>query len=121
MKRMIGFTCLVMHVLPVHAACPVADALVGQYGITFSGFEKQIPRVEQPAVHGVRTADLLVIPLPNKKGHVPDGFMHSALIDKERTQAWVQRKGGFIPVNEWYGPVKLTTTDLKGCVVTQYR
>lgn len=121
MKRMMAFAIIVMNMLPVRAACPAADALVREYGISFSGFKKQIPRVLQPISHGARTDNLVVIRLPNKKGDVPDGFLHSALIDKENTRVWIQRKGGFIPVNEWYGPVKIKQLDLSGCAVESYR
>jgi hypothetical protein len=69
----------------------------------------------------MRTEDLVVIRLPNKKGEVPDGFAHSAVINQENKHAWIRRKGGFVPVDEWYGPVKLETENLGGCVVEPYR
>ena len=106
---------------PAQAACTAADHLVERYGISFSGFDKPLPKAGQPRVHGARAEDLLVIRLPNRKGEVPDGFRHSALIDKEKGQAWIRRKGGFVPVDEWYGPVKLARLDLTGCAVEAYR
>jgi hypothetical protein len=106
---------------PARAACGAADRLVDTYGISFSGFEKQLPKAPRPLEHGARTEDLVVIRLPNKKGEVPDGFSHSAVIDKESKHAWIRRKGGFAPVDEWYGPVKLETLNLEGCVVEAYR
>jgi hypothetical protein len=121
MKRLLGFLAALALALPVQAACSAADRLVQAYGISFSGFTQQLPKASRPLEHGVRTDDLVVIRLPNKKGDVPDGFIHSAVIDKQNKHAWIRRKGGFVPVDEWYGPVKLETTDLGGCVVESYR
>jgi hypothetical protein len=124
MKRIVGFAVALALTLPARAAgaaCITADQLVQTYGISFSGFKKEIPKAPRPLEHGVRTADLVVIRLPNQKGDVPDGFAHSALINKDNKQAWIRRKGGFVPVDEWYGPVKLETVDLGGCVVEPWR
>ena len=121
MKRIFGFVAALALALPAQAACSAADRLVQTYGISFSGFGKPIPKAARPLEHGLRTADLVVIRLPNSKGEVPDGFAHSAVIDKENRQAWIRRKGGFVPVDEWYGPVKLEQIDLGGCVVEPYR
>jgi hypothetical protein len=121
MKRLPGFVAVLALALPARAACTAADRLVHAYGISFSGFEKPIPKASRPLEHGVRTDDLVLIRLPNKKGDVPDGFIHSAVIDKENKHAWIRRKGGFVPVDEWYGPVKLDTVNLGGCVVEPYR
>jgi hypothetical protein len=112
---------LALPALPARAACSVAEHLVATYGISFSGFAKQLPQAARPLEHGVRTADLVVIRLPNRKGGVPDGFLHSAVIDKGGKQAWIRRTGGFVPVDQWYGPVKLENLDLEGCVVEAYR
>ena len=103
------------------SACPVADLLIDIHGISFSGFDKAIPQGTPRFSHGTRTADLLVVPLPNKKGRVPDGFVHSALIDTAAKQAWIRRRGGFAHVDAWYGPVRLERVDLKGCAVEAYR
>jgi hypothetical protein len=121
MKRIPGFVAALALASPVQAACTAADRLVQAYGMSFSGFTQQRPKASRPLEHGVRTDDLVVIRLPNKKGNVPDGFIHSALIDKQNKQAWIRRKGGFLPVDEWYGPVKLETVNLGGCVVEPYR
>ena len=123
MKRIPGFAAALALALalPAQASCSAADRLVDTYGISFSGFGKPIPKAARPLEHGARTADLVVIRLPNRKGNVPDGFAHSAVINKENGRAWIRRKGGFIPVDEWYGPVKLDKIDLGGCVVEPYR
>lgn len=121
MKRILALAMALALASPAIATCPVADHLVDTYGISFSGFKKQLPEAPRPVEHGARTADLVVIRLPNQKGEVPDGFMHSALINKESKQAWIRRKGGFVPVDKWFGPVKLETTNLEGCVVEAWR
>jgi hypothetical protein len=72
---------LAMMTLPAKANCSVADALIKKYGISFSGFEVDLPRIFAPRLEGSRAEDLVVIRLVNKKGFVPDGFSHSALID----------------------------------------
>ena len=107
--------------LPAQAACTAAEHLIDAYGISFSGFAKPLPKAARPLLQGARTADLVVIRLPNRKGKVPDGFLHSALIDKGSGTVWIRRKGGFVPVDEWYGPVKLKAPDLAGCAVEAYR
>jgi hypothetical protein len=121
MKCILGLTAALVLALPAQAACTAADRLVQTYGISFSGFDKPIPKALRPLEHGVRTDKLVVIRLPNKKGDVPDGFIHSAVINQENQHAWIRRKGGFVPVDEWYGPVKLETVNLGGCVVEAYR
>jgi len=107
--------------MPARAACPVAEHLIDAYGISFSGFGKPLPKAGRPQLHGARAADLVVVRLPNRKGNVSDGFLHSALVDKGSGTVWIRRKGGFVPVDEWYGPVKLKAPDLAGCAVEAYR
>lgn len=121
MRRMVGLGAALALALPAQAACTAAERLVQAYAVSFSGFGKPIPAVPRPLEQGSRTEDLVVIRLPNGKGEVPDGFIHSALINKQHKRAWIRRRGGFVPVDEWYGPVKLETTNLEGCVVEAYR
>jgi hypothetical protein len=121
MKRILILAACSSLALPAAAACTTGERLVDAYGISFSGFKKELPKAERPLEHGVRVADLAVIRLPSPKGDVPDGFIHSAVIDKSGKRAWIRRKGGFVPVDEWYGPVKLETTNLEGCVVEAWR
>lgn len=121
MKPILGLVAVFALAPPVQAACTAAEQLVHTYGISFSGFGKPIPTAPRPLERGLRTADLVVIRLPDRKGDVPDGFAHSAVIDQGGRQAWIRRKGGFIPVDEWYGPVKLDKVDLGGCVVEPWR
>ena len=103
------------------AACPAAERLIDEYGISFSGFKKALPKVERPLERGARVEDLVAIRLPNKQGNVLDGFSHSAMVNKEKQHAWIRRKGGFIPVEEWYGPVKLAAGEIAGCRVDPWR
>ena len=121
MRRILALLAAATFALPAWAACPAADRLVDEYGISFGGFEKAIPKVAQPNAGGTRADALVVIRLPNKKGNVPDGFRHSAVVDKEKQQAWIRRRGGFVPVDEWYGPVKVEGRHLAGCVVEAWR
>jgi len=121
MKQMWSLLAMLACALPAGAACPVADQLIDTYGISFSGFEKALPETTRPLEHGARVADLVVVRLPNRKGAVPDGFLHSALINKEAKRAWIRRKGGFAPEEKWFGPVKLDSVNLQGCVVEAYK
>lgn len=121
MKRILSLAALLLLCCRTEAACPAAERLVDTYGISFSGFDKPLPKASRPLERGARTADLVVIRLPNKKGEVPDGYLHSAVLNKENGHAWIRRRGGFVPVDEWYGPVKMETTNLEGCVVETYR
>ena len=121
MKQLCALIAMLACAQTASAACPVADRLIDTYGISFSGFEKALPETARPLEHGARVVDLVVIRLPNRKGAVPDGFLHSALINKEAKRAWIRRKGGFAPEEKWYGPVKLDTVNLQGCVVEAYQ
>jgi hypothetical protein len=121
MRQILAFLIVASLALPAMAACPAADKLVDEYGIGFGGFEKAIPKVVQPVVGGTRADALVVIRLPNRKGNVPDGFRHAALVDKEKQQAWIRRRGGFVPVDEWYGPVRVDGRQLAGCAVEAWR
>ena len=121
MRSLLGFLGALTLALPAAAACTAAYRLVDDVGIGFSGFKKQLPKVARPIERGTRVDDLVVIRLPNKQGEVPDGFSHSAVINKQKQQAWIRRKGGFVYVDEWYGPVKLKQLDLGGCKVEPWR
>jgi hypothetical protein len=59
--------------------------------------------------------DLVHIALPNRKGEVPDGFVHSAVISKSLNQAWILRTGGLASVYEWYVPLAMAELNLAGC------
>ncbi|WP_211442750.1 hypothetical protein [Collimonas humicola] len=100
---------------PDRANCAVADALIGQYGISFSGFTQSLPRVALPAEQQSRPQALLTLDLPNRNGQVRDGFSHTALINKEQKRVWILRTGGFAGVYQWYGPVALPDADFAGC------
>lgn len=101
--------------LPARASCAVADALIGQYGISFSGFTQTLPRVSLPAEQQSRPQALLTLVLPNQNGQVSDGFSHTALINTAQKRVWILRTGGFAGVYQWYGPVALPAADFAGC------
>lgn len=107
MKRIVVITAAAIASGSVFASCPVADALIEECGISFSGFERPVPKAGSEPKRDARTEELMYVALPNPKGHVFDGFTHTALVDKVRRQAWIHRTGGFVGVNEWYGPVEL--------------
>lgn len=101
-----------------NAACPVADELISDYGISFSGFKKSPPKSNAPQFN--KEGDALVLNLPNKKGYTHDGYFHSAVIDVKEKRVWLHRVGGFVSVNEWYGPVKIEKINLAGCATEKY-
>ena len=121
MRLLLVFLGALTFALPAAAACPAADRLVDEVGIGFSGFKKALPKVARPSERGTRVDDLVVIRLRNKQGEVPDGFSHAAVINKKKQHAWIHRKGGFVYVDEWYGPIKLSSLDLGGCKVERWR
>jgi hypothetical protein len=94
------------------SACPMTDALVERYGISFSGFTVEIPDAQAP---DVAPGDALVrIAIPDTS-HVADGFRHSVVLDTVKKKAWILRTGGFVGVYKWYGPVDVTTMSLDDC------
>jgi hypothetical protein len=91
-------------------ACSAGNTLVKQYGVSFSGFERPIPRAQAaPPLD-----DLIAVVLPDNS-RVSDGFEHTAYIDPATKRAWILRTGGFIGVTEWYGPVDASAERLAGC------
>lgn len=102
------------------AHCQLADTLVDAYGISFSGFTKPLPKVSEHAREQMAGQALLLLSLKNPRGSVADGFEHSALIDLKNDRAWIERRGGFIGVDEWYGPVALVDYTVLGCDVARY-
>jgi len=104
-------TSLILLVLSANAwACPAGGTLVKQYGISFSGFQKPIPKAQSPQV----LDDLIAVVLPESV-QVSDGFQHTAYIDPTSKKAWILRTGGFLGVYEWYGPVDASAERLTGC------
>jgi hypothetical protein len=96
----------------------IADRLIAEYGISFLGFKKDIPKGAPP--RATSSENLILIPLPNKKGYVHDGFFHSAIIEPSRNRAWIHRIGGFPSVNEWYGPITVNGLSFEGCRIEVY-
>jgi hypothetical protein len=113
MMRAAVFAIAASAALPAWADCAVAEALIGRYGISFSGFTQALPRVSAPAEAPDKS--LLAVVLPNRNGHVADGYNHQAWINEEQKRAWILRTGGFAGVYEWYGPVALPSADFSGC------
>ena len=99
----------------VFAACPFACQLIEQYGISFSGFAKPLPRAAGNPDRSARAQEMVRIVLTDSARTVNDGFLHAALIDAAQRQAWILRTGGFAGVYEWYGPVSIDKPDLTGC------
>ena len=91
-------------------ACPAGAALAQQYGVSFSGFEKPVPKTQAPQ----SLDDFIAVVLPDGI-HVSDGFQHTAYIDPASKKAWILRTGGFLSVYEWYGPVDASAESLAGC------
>lgn len=124
MKKIALFCALAWQAHAAFADCAAADKLIDKFGISFSGFERAIAPVatpdQTPDTAGTKAADLIVIALPNREVLVNDGYLHHALIDRAVKRAWIHRTGGFIGVDEWYGPVHLPHADLSGCVVEPY-
>jgi hypothetical protein len=108
-------TCAGWSVMAAHAQCPAADALIRDYGISFAGFDKSLPRTTDPQ-EAVKGEEVVRIPLWNKKGTVADGFEHIAVISKRQQRAWILRTGGFVGVREWYGPVPVREFDVGACL-----
>lgn len=80
--------------------CDAAKAVAEQYGISPVGFSRDIPKAEQPSVKARGwVADVLEGPV------VPDGARHTVFIDMATHRAWIHRRGGFVLLDEWYGPV----------------
>jgi hypothetical protein len=101
--------------VPALATCSVADSLIKEYGISFSGFQKPISRIAaQPDDMG-HPNDLIRIALPNERGEVSDGFVHSAMLNRTLKRVWILRTGGFASVYEWYGPLAMAELNLTGC------
>lgn len=96
------------------SACPMTDALVERYGISFSGFQVAIPGTHAPDVAPGESLVRIAIP---DASHVIDGFHHAVVVDTVRKKAWILRTGGFVGVYDWYGPVDVTTTSLDHCQV----
>ena len=94
------------------SACPLTDALVSRYGITFSGFDKPIPESAEPRTD--KGSALMRFTVPDRT-NVSDGFRHVVLLDAEKKRAWILRTGGFMPVRLWFGPVDVGNVSTEGC------
>jgi hypothetical protein len=94
------------------SACPITDALVERYGISFSGFAVEIPGTHAPAAAPGESLVRIAIP---DASHVSDGFHHAVVLDTVQKKAWILRTGGFVGVHDWYGPVDVPTTSLANC------
>lgn len=118
MLKLSIFSALMLFTIFARAECPVADQLISKYGISFSGFKTYPPKSNPPHLRSGDNAVLIM--LPNKKGYVPDGFFHSAVISTVGNRVWLHRIGGFPSVNEWYGPIEVGKLNLTGCRFEKY-
>ena len=99
---------------PAFAGCEPLRAMIREYGISYAGFEKRLPRAEAPKWAEWAREEYRLMALP-KDDHVRDGYNHSVLVNAKLKQAWIYRTGGFAGVNEWYGPVTVDVGDLRQC------
>lgn len=97
------------------AQCPPIDALAKQYGITYGGIEKDVPRTSEPEQFRNRDQTSVLVQFESQASHVRDGFEHMALIDTKSKSAWILQAGGFAGVRQWYGPVTIKEIDFSGC------
>lgn len=93
-------------------ACPLAEDLVRRYGISATGFEREIPA--EAANFGGGDERVVQVPL-NGRGAILDGYSHLAFVHTLSKQAWILRSGGYAGVREWYGPVTVDLALLGGC------
>lgn len=102
------------------AQCPLARSIVDTWGISFSGFSQSLPLVAPAQRAKTAGHDLLLLRLPNPRGAVADGFEHAALLDLKNNRGWITRHGGFVGVDEWYGPITLPEQTVIGCDVEHF-
>jgi len=114
MTRRVLIALAMLQCAPSFAACDAALALVREYGISFTGFDKRLPLTEAPRMTEWDRQDYVFVSL-HRKEHVSDGFNHSALINAKLKKAWILRTGGLAGVRSWYGPVDIEPGDLKQC------
>lgn len=120
MKRVLAACGIFIWAHTAMAQCKLADTLIEAYGISFSGFSKALPKVSDHVRTQMAGQALLLIPLKNRRSSVADGFEHSALVDLKKDLAWIERRGGFAGIDEWYGPVALVDYTVMGCEVERY-
>ena len=102
--------------LPAFASCEPVHALIREYGISYTGFEKSLPPAAPPKWDAWPREDYRFMALP-RNDRVRDGFNHSILVNAKLKQAWINRTGGFAGVHEWYGPVAIGVVDLRQCEI----
>ena len=103
-----------------NAQCPLAQRIVSIWGVSFSGISKPVPQLSAKQRAQLAGQHLLLMRLPNPGGAVADGFEHDALLDLKANRAWLARHGGFVGVDEWYGPIALPDQSVIGCDVERY-
>ena len=118
-KAMLNHICLALIALaacnPAFAQCPMADAVTARYGVSFSGFTQPIAIVSPAQRRALEGAGMQAIALGDTAAHVADGFIHLLLIDTARRTGYLARRGGFVGVDAWYGPITLPQVALTGC------
>jgi hypothetical protein len=115
MKRAAAIVAVLMlQPVPASAACEPVEALLREYGISYTGFERSPPITAAPRWNEWPREDYRFMPLP-RNDRVRDGYNHSILVNAKLRQAWINRTGGFAGVHEWYGPVPIDVVDLRQC------
>lgn len=94
------------------AACPITAELVQRYGISFSGFDKELPAATPPS--GRDGESFVRLPI-REKVWVSDGFRHAVLLDRAARKAWIVRYGGLSGAEAWFGPVDAGNAPLDDC------
>jgi len=94
--------------------CSFSESLVSKYGISFTGFEVEIPITNEPVAY--RNEDLAQIALPKTAG-VLDGFHHTLFIHRSLNKVWILRTGGLFGVFDWFGPIIVENTEIADCVL----
>lgn len=115
MKRAALLVFVLQFHISAHAACSIPEWLVYEYGISFAGFKKEIPKATIDPSKVMPLADHAAMPLPTNDANIRDGYTHQALIDMSNKRAWILRTGGFAGVHEWYGPVALNMDGFPQC------
>ncbi|WP_139168747.1 MULTISPECIES: hypothetical protein [unclassified Duganella] len=94
--------------------CSLSDTLVSKYGISFSGFDVEIPLTAKPTVY--MSGGLVQIVLPEAPG-IMDGFHHTLFVHRSLRKVWILRTGGLSGVYDWFGPVSVENADIKNCTL----
>lgn len=65
--KLLAVSAVALSASSAYATCNVADYLIERYGVSFSGFRKEIPRAPNPAELDAKVKDAMIIRLQTKK------------------------------------------------------